>query len=240
MEKNIDINPNELASQSKKKCWWKCDKNQKHSWDATVQSISKGATCPYCLGRRVLTEESFKAKCPDGVEFWDYEKNKDYKPDQFSPQSNKSAWWKCRIHGSWKAKIQSIYLGSRCKKCTSNQSILEKTIISELSGKVLNIKVVPLYKLLNDECDIYLPDYGIIIEVDGYHWHKNKLDQDQEKSERIIKEGFSLIRLREKRLPKISNKKIIEILYDEKEPDFDVCKRLVGILQDVINVKQKG
>ena len=39
--------------------------------------------------------DSLINKFPDVIKVWNYEKNKEMKPEDFSYQSNKKVWWKC-------------------------------------------------------------------------------------------------------------------------------------------------
>ena len=48
--KKNDFLPDSVTLHSAKKVWWKCDKG--HSWEATIDSRSSGAGCPYCNGNR--------------------------------------------------------------------------------------------------------------------------------------------------------------------------------------------
>jgi hypothetical protein len=53
--KNGDLTPADITSRTHKKCWWRCDTNSGHEWEASpnnlVGSLGKGTGCPYCSGR---------------------------------------------------------------------------------------------------------------------------------------------------------------------------------------------
>ena len=55
---NITIDPSEVTEHSNKKVWWKCFNN--HSWQATINSRANGSGCPYCKGRRRLSDNDTK------------------------------------------------------------------------------------------------------------------------------------------------------------------------------------
>ena len=48
------------------------------------------------MGKKVVAGvDDLKTKCPQLIKYWDYEKNGDLKPEQFSPGSNTKVFWKC-------------------------------------------------------------------------------------------------------------------------------------------------
>ena len=50
--KNVELRPEQVAPNSNKKVWWKCDKG--HEWQAIINSRNKGNGCPYCSGRKKI------------------------------------------------------------------------------------------------------------------------------------------------------------------------------------------
>lgn len=48
--KNGDLTPEDVTSQSIIKVWWVCEKG--HEWQATINNRAKGKGCPYCNGER--------------------------------------------------------------------------------------------------------------------------------------------------------------------------------------------
>ena len=45
-EKNADLNQENVAPNSDRRVWWKCDKG--HEWQATISNRNKGSGCPIC------------------------------------------------------------------------------------------------------------------------------------------------------------------------------------------------
>ena len=64
-------------------------------------------------------ENSLAAVCPNLINEWDYEKNKNLKPENFTPGSGIIVWWKCKKCGhSWKSSIGNrSHLNQGCPKC---------------------------------------------------------------------------------------------------------------------------
>lgn len=89
---------------------------------AVISSRSNGTGCPFCSGSSVIPGETDLATVqPDVVELWNWEKNGNLKPEQFSPKSNIKVWWKCGKGHEWMALINSISSGKRCPYCAGKK-----------------------------------------------------------------------------------------------------------------------
>ena len=120
-DKNI-IKPFEIGSGTHKKVWWKCDKG--HQWEASIAHIVRGTRCPYCSGRLAIVGENDLATTnPELLTEWDYERNVDISPNEYSKGSHKIVWWKCKKCGyEWEASIKSmINTKCNCPKCKKNK-----------------------------------------------------------------------------------------------------------------------
>lgn len=105
-EKNGDLHPEDFTSGSNKTVWWRCKLG--HSWLSSVNSRIRGRGCPYCTGKKVWRGyNDIVTTYPDVAAQWDYVKNDDLKPEQFSIGSNKKFWWKCEYGHSWEAVLYS-------------------------------------------------------------------------------------------------------------------------------------
>ena len=69
-------------------------------------------------------EKSLLHLNPTLAKEWNYEKNKQMKPDMFTPQSNATVWWKCDNGHEWQATIGDRDRGNGCPYC-SNRKILK-------------------------------------------------------------------------------------------------------------------
>lgn len=129
-QKNKNVNFDELAARTKTKYWWQCRVNKKHEWEACTDNRVRGTGCPYCAGRLVLREESFAARYPSLVEEWDYKKNNDLSPFNFTAMSNISVWWRCRNDEShcWKTPISKRSTGSGCPYCAGQKLCSKRTL----------------------------------------------------------------------------------------------------------------
>lgn len=117
-ENNIDLLPNNFTVSSGRKVWWKC-KNCGQHWQASVANRVKGSGCPYDTGRlAILGKTDLTTQYPNLAAEWDYEKNGEFGPENFSAKSKKKKWWKCKNCGrSWYATIRNRTNGSRCPHC---------------------------------------------------------------------------------------------------------------------------
>lgn len=55
----------------------------------------------------------------------------------------------------------------------------------------------------NRTVDILIPDLNLAIEYDGVFYHRDRLEQDEEKSFLVLNHGIDLLRLRDEALPDI-------------------------------------
>ena len=120
--KNYPLTPFDFTIASKHKVWWLCEKD--HSYDLEIQYRTKkikAYNCPICSGRRVSDENSLKTLRPDLIKEWDFEKNKNLSPENFTPGSHNLVWWKCRKGHSWKTKIFIRTKGSNCPYCSKKK-----------------------------------------------------------------------------------------------------------------------
>lgn len=84
-------------------------------------------------------------------------------------------------------------------EATSQTSFLEQIIYFYLVK--LYPSTINRYNEYGFELDIYVPEFKIAIEYDGYFWHKDKLDRDNIKDLLCRDNNISLIRIREHQLP---------------------------------------
>ena len=124
-EKNDNLKPEDFTANSGKKVWWKCSEG--HEWQASITDRNKGHGCPYCSGKKVLKGyNDLQTVNPTLAKEWNYEKNDNLKPENFTVNSNKKVWWKCRERHEWQVSIASRNQGHGCPYC-SGQKVLKGT-----------------------------------------------------------------------------------------------------------------
>ena len=115
-EKNGNLKPQHLLPNSQKKVWWKC--NQGHEWQATVANRNSGYGCPYCVGQKVIIgSNDLQTLNPTLAIEWNFEKNKNLVPENFTINSHKKVWWICSKGHEWQAVIKNRNNGNGCPYC---------------------------------------------------------------------------------------------------------------------------
>ena len=181
-EKNNELGlfPNKLTFGSGKKAWWRCEKG--HEWETTIVIRSKGHGCPYCSGRIAIKgKNDLQTTSPTLAKEWNHEKNKDLTPTNVLPNSNKKVWWKCKKGHEWQAAIYNRNKGSDCPICKSERHTSFPEFILSYYLEKYGLDVIHSYQAQGYELDIYIPTKKIVIEYDGYFWHKNKIEKDLKK-----------------------------------------------------------
>lgn len=97
------------------------------------------------------------------------------------------------------------------------------------------------YREQGVELDIFIPELKMAIEYDGYYWHKDKQEKDNFKDLQCKKNAITLIRIREKLLPKTIHSKCyllqdntIETFQNTLIRVFDECLQI----HPIINIKK--
>ena len=230
-ERNKDITPSQLTLGSGKKVWWTCDKG--HEWQAPVNNRNKGRGCPYCSGNIVLKGyNDLQTINPTLAQEWNYEKNDNLKPEDFTANSGKKVWWRCSKGHEWQAAISSRNAGRGCPICTSerNTSFPEYAIMYYLIK--YDLDVIHSYREKGYELDIYIPSRKIAIEYDGGLWHKNRTKKDLEKNFKCKKDGIKLYRIREG-LPPLNDSSVDYIVQKSQK---DLEKAIEVIFSEIIGV----
>lgn len=120
-EKNT-ITPHMVTSGTNKKVWWIC--REGHEWEASIRNRSIGRGCPYCSGRRVISEVNDLATInPNLAKEWDYSKNTGISPKAISIKSNKKVYWKCSNGHSWRSTVASRSAGGGCPICSGRMLV---------------------------------------------------------------------------------------------------------------------
>ena len=118
----MSLDPTQLTVGSERKAWWKCSKE--HEWQATIDSKNKGHGCPFCSGRRAIKgKNDLQTLNSILANEWNYNKNGELKPYDFSANSHKKVWWMCSKGHEWQARIAHRNNGSGCPYCSGRYTI---------------------------------------------------------------------------------------------------------------------
>lgn len=214
-EKN-EVKPSEIISSGAgKKYWWKgkCG----HEWDSVISSriadrlgknrIVKPSGCPYCsnppqkvlYGFNDLETYCKNNKLENILEEWDYERNQNKTPREFTHGSGSKVFWKCNKNHVWETAINSRTSGARtgCPICSRGQTSFPEQAVAYYVSKIYDIE--QRIKIKGIEADIYIPQKKIAIEYDGKYFHeKDNAKKREEKKNKVFKEAnIRLIRIKE-------------------------------------------
>lgn len=118
---NEDIStPDKVTPVSGQKVWWKCSNG--HEWQAQIDNRTKGRGCPYCSGTKTIKGKTdLLSVNPSLSKEWNYERNGDAKPSDYSATSGKKVWWKCSKNHEWEAAIYDRNSGKGCPFCSGRR-----------------------------------------------------------------------------------------------------------------------
>jgi hypothetical protein len=210
--KNGELRPENFTHGSNKKVWWKCPKDDDHEWEACISDRSRGSGCPFCDGKKVSKANNLLAKNPLLASEWHPTKNKDLKPEDFTPMSTKKVWWQCpkSEDHEWESTIGNRSYGNGCPFCAgSGTSQPEIRILCELKYLFGSDEIAWRSRIDGVEIDIFISKYNIGVEFDGSYWHKGKLQTDVDKNKFFQTKGIQIIRVREHPLQVISKNDVI-------------------------------
>ena len=105
--KNGALEPEHVAPMSNQKVWWLCLEG--HDYQAMVSHrVSKGSTCPYCVGRKVWRGFNDLATLePLVAESWHKTLNGTLTPEAVTIGSSRRVWWECPDGHVWQTTIYS-------------------------------------------------------------------------------------------------------------------------------------
>jgi len=227
--KNKGIDPERLSPRTPQKVWWKCEKG--HSWQATITNRTRKRTgnrynnsCPYCTNRMLGNDNSLAQLRPDIAKDWHPTKNKTLTPDDVIAGGDTKAWWICKHNHEWQATVGvRVNNNTGCPKCALQTSRIEISVYAEIKALFTNVSWRE--KIGKYECDIFLPDKKIGIEIDGVYWHKQKSNVDIIKQQLFEEKGIQLFRLREEGL----------LLLSERDVSFKWSDDTFPIISGLIN-----
>ena len=121
--KNFPLTPRNFTYGSKHSAWWICENG--HSEEKSIYRRVKGG-CGICDGKKVDISNCLSTMKPELALEWNYEKNKQLKPETIYFRSGSEVWWQCLNNKEhiWKASVETRYNGFRnCEVCfpTSNK-----------------------------------------------------------------------------------------------------------------------
>lgn len=239
LTKNLPFTPETVTASSDLKLWWVCP--LQHSWQSRAANVSMGQGCPVCAGKKPLAGyNDIQTLYPDLVREFDYARNAPELPSTLTSGSSFRAWWLCAKSGhSWQSPIYNrTYGDSGCPKCRP-ESVPEVALRDALGGLKARLPVKGKSgNLTTKEVDIWLEASLVVVEYDGWYWHKDKIDQDTRITQNLIGEGYEVVRVRESPLGFLPQ---VEGLHQVKfNPKIESYDRLAEDIRYLISTIRRG
>ncbi|WP_332763864.1 zinc-ribbon domain-containing protein [Pseudomonas koreensis] len=164
-------------------------------------------------------------------------------PDDIPSNVRLEVKWKCPVNPEhiWTRDVDARTNNPGCPFCKSNISRTQLRFGCEIAGLLgvshKHSKKFPIGgSKIEIDISLALPNFPkIAIEVDGNWWHQTKLLSDQAKDRRLKNDGWTVIRLRDDRLPAITTADKVVLYpgnnyYDQKwrEAILEVLKYLAA------------
>lgn len=197
---------------------WKCEKYShcSNTFEARPRDVFRNDTrttkyCSKCKYKeRVIIHQknmlkkngSIQSKMPDIINIW-CEDNK-FTPNELTDNSHERVKLKCpnksAKHPEYEIFVYNIQDTNcySCPKCSVKTSKAEIRIYSELKSIFKDVKWQQ--KIEDREADIIIEDLKLVIEVDGFPWHKDKTEKDLLKNSIFEKNGYTVLRIRDTKL----------------------------------------
>ena len=170
-ELNVGIDPLMVSSSSSEVVHWICSRCG-HKWEAPINGRAKeNAACPVCTtGKRRRDEKSNLAtEHPEIAAEWNYEKNKNLKPEYFSSGSAEKCWWKCKNGHSYQMTIASRVYGHDCPECYK-QKHFKSVVCVETKEKFSTAKEASIKYKISGGSPILNCCNKLRTVAGGYHW----------------------------------------------------------------------
>lgn len=176
----------------------------------------------------------------DLIEEWHPTKNKENTPYNVRSGSDKVIIWCCKeCEHIWESQAKSRAIkNTGCPKCHERYNVgfpelaIYYYIKQIFKDTQLNtpIEAIGKYKLV----DVYSPSINLIIEYDGGHTHRDRLEIDRDKSKLILEKGYDLIRIRDNGLSPLNIEGVQEYLYERTSHKTigEMIKHLLRMIDD--------
>lgn len=228
-----------MAGARTKKYWWlgACG----HEWEAPPVRMSRqyrtGSGCPYCCGKKILVGFNDLATTqPELLKEWHPSKNVDVLPTDISQWDDNKVWWQCSVNfeHEWMAVPRGRSRGKGCPYCVSRHSKPELELFEELKKvypDTVNGSTINVFwgKINVAEVDIFVPSLNVIVEYDGWYWHKQRVPKDTRKTKALLDAGYKVIRVRVLPLPFLDMKHedLVQVAANDGEDAKELADKIL-------------
>jgi len=206
--KNGALTPADILPFSNKRYWWQCCKGVDHEWQERAFDLVNRTNydCPVC--------RSLAFRFPDIAAEWSA-RNARLTPRGVPAFSGRKVWWCCRFNPrhEWSSSVSArTFIGTGCPYCSLlPRSRIEIYFAFELAYFLGIDPCLQNIRIPTDHIhvDVVIPRWRTALELDGYYWHKSKLEKDSAKIRQLERHGWRLRRIREKPLDKVGPNDIV-------------------------------
>ena len=198
---------------------WRC--SNKHEWSSPYSTIQSGNGCPYCAGLARKTKEDYHFIASQNGFGWT--------GTELPPNTGTNTRWICSKGHEFEARYNSIFNGRGCPYCANRingifYSSQQARVCDYVDGE-MNIKVGDYFV----DIVVKIAEQWVAIEYDGWYWHKDKLEQDEQRNKDLIEAGWRILRIK-------SN----ELIPDKSEIDAAIIQLLNGSRYEEIILEDWG
>lgn len=213
---NGSITPFDVFPGSEVDRWWKCSLG--HVERTPPKRRSRAAApggCTTCGGRRVEAGFNDLATThPHIAAQWDTARNSEtgFDTTTVSSGSERSFWWICSVGHRIQSPVKVRVKSAGCPQCSvilSSRMEIELRCEFQAVGIPVDMDT-RRYSIGKKkfQLDICAPEWNLVIEFDGRHWHKDAFNRDLRKTRYLEKHGWTVIRIRDMLKP-VTNRDVV-------------------------------
>ncbi len=203
--KRNDISCREVFYKSYKKFWFVCEDGHEYS-QYLYREITGEYGCPYCSGRLVTVGvNDLRTTHPDLAK----ELENPSIALEFKSNSSERVKWICNEGHRWETMIRHrAHNLSGCPNCWNRgtsriEEYLRDSILCDqrFYGTVDTGTTLPIpwrtNLIMSVDILTTINDKPLVVEYDGWYWHKDREAIDSAKTEALLESGYCVVRLRE-------------------------------------------
>lgn len=160
-------------------------------WETTYGSIRQGHGCPRCAGKERKTE----------ADYYDLAQEIDLQWVGELPQGvHDKTLWICEKGHEWRSSYTNVRIVRSCPRCKNMFNGAQASKPQIAIGEWVKGEINQYVEGFCIDVFIEIKGQGVCIEYDGWYWHKNRLDLDAERDQKLIEAGYKVLRIRSNEL----------------------------------------
>ena len=207
-ERNGSVTPRQVFPNTRSKFWFTCGVCA-HVFQTCLHCIIyQNSWCPFCSNHKICTDtecmscfaKSFSSH-PKSV-FWHETKNDSLTPRNVFLNCNRKIWFKCQKGHEFQSRLYHVTRGRWCPSCVhKTEQKLYEMLVNDFPSVKREFK--PKWSH-NRRYDFVIPDFDVIIELDGPQhfeqvgsWTPPETQRaiDTSKSINAVRNGYRIIRV---------------------------------------------